>query len=213
MSTTYTPTHYGPVAQATAAGTTEINSETQGTLTQFVLQPCNVTFDSYWWNGKYVEVWKGPYRVLKDAPGTRLGGVTPGLTLTQVHSFFNNGAINRYSEPNPGVDQWGNAQEWIVKTVDVKQCTAGDHAILTITYVSSSGNSTTITQAEKDPRSETWQLDWQPYSIRPYAFCKNEPVQNELITAADAPVSTTAWRKNIEDFFKSPHGDKSKWEY
>lgn len=121
--------------------------------------------------------------------------------------------VARYTAPDPGKDQWGNAQDWVVKTVECKQCQAGDHALLTITYVTSSGNNSAISQAIQDPRSETWQLDWQPYSIRPYAFCANEPVQNELVTAADAPDTTTAWRKNIEDWFKSKNGNKSKWEY
>lgn len=85
MSEIFKPTYYGPVEQFQAPGSTAIDAETQGTLGVMVLQPCTVTFDSYWWNGKYVETWKGPYGVLKDLPASAL---KPGVTINDVHDEF-----------------------------------------------------------------------------------------------------------------------------
>lgn len=35
-----------------------------------VMQPGDCSFSGDWWNGKYLEVWKGPWATLKDYPAT-----------------------------------------------------------------------------------------------------------------------------------------------
>ena len=84
--------------------------------------------------------------------------------------------------------------------------------MLRVNYIASSGY-TWSGLAQNDDSSETWQLDWQPYSIRPYAFCKNEPVQDPEAKDYKEDRTQTAWRKNIEDFFKSTKGNKKEAEY
>lgn len=74
--------------------------------------------------------------------------------------------------------------------------------MLRVGYVASSGYSWSGL-AQEDKRSETWQLDWQPYSIRPYAFCKNDEIQDQEAKSYKEDRDETAWRKNIEDFFRS----------
>ena len=84
--------------------------------------------------------------------------------------------------------------------------------MLRVSYIASSGYIWNGL-AQTDDSSETWQLDWQPYSIRPYAFCKNDAVQDQEASKYTENKSETAWRKNIEDFFKSTKGNKKEWEY
>lgn len=65
----------------------------------------------------------------------------------------------------------------MIDSCQCQQLAAGDHGLLRVNYVASSGYNWSGL-AQNDSSSETWQLDWQPYSIRPYAFCKNDPVQD-----------------------------------
>ncbi len=210
MAKVLEPTYYGPVGQQGEGGGTAVDSQTAGSLTQLVMQPCDVTFTGDWWNGKYTEVWKGPYSVLKDLPATKM---KPGLNRADAIASVGAGKlVQRFSAPDPGKDQWGVQQVWVVDSCQCRECAAGDHGILTVQYVASSGYNWSGS-AQQDKGSETWQLDWQPYSLRPYAFCKNLEVQDPDAKGYQENRNQTAWRKNIEDFFRSPKGNKSEFEY
>ena len=79
-------------------------------------------------------------------------------------------------------------------------------------YVASSGFNWSG-GVKRDDSQDTWQLEWQPYSLRPYAFCKNDEIQDPEAKDYQEQKDDTAWRKNIEDFFRSSKGNKAEWEY
>lgn len=61
----------------------------------------------------------------------------------------------------------------------MQQLAAGDHGLMKVQYIASAGYNWSGL-AQDDSSQETWQLDWQPYTLRPYAFCKNDQVQDPL---------------------------------
>ena len=200
-----TPTYYGP-APTKGSTSTSIGSQTQGTLAAVVLQPCEqaptIDLDD---NLTYVEVWKGPY-----AWASAIYAYDP---INKSREQFILGiraevdVIERFKPPFPG-----NDKTWYISNVQVRELEAGDHAEIRITYIA---KDTTITpeQAWNNLNNkDVWTLDWQSYSVTPYAFCKNDPVEDPP-SSQPLDNTSTAWRKNIEDFFQSQSGDKSKFEY
>ena len=207
-----TPTYYGPVATQ-GSQSTAIDTPTEGTLADLVLQPCeqapSIGEDGW---PKYTEIWRGPYKSLKDIATFNNIGKSRDKFIENISVLFNN-IVQRYTVPDPGTDfQWNVPNQWIVKSIEVREFEAGDHAELRISYDSVTTYSGSDWGSGKDEK-DTWSLDWQSYSITPYAFCKNDPVEDPPAPNYNDQSQDTAWRKNIEDFFQSQSGDKSKYEY
>ena len=70
-------------------------------MTQVVLQPGDVTFAGDWWNGKYTEVWKGPFATIKDWPATKF---KVGLARSAAVASIGDMAVVRFSPPDAGYD-------------------------------------------------------------------------------------------------------------
>lgn len=56
---------------------------------------------------------------------------------------------------------------WRVTGITVDEHTAGDHGFLRIEYEG-------IYDKTTDSAQDVWSLQWQSYSVDPYAFCKND---------------------------------------
>lgn len=203
--------NYGPVP-TTGTGETTLDSQNIGTLNALVLQPYeqapSIGEDGW---PKMQEIWKGPFLILKDIAQHDIINKTREYALNLIKSTAT--VVGRYTTPDPGFDfQWNVPNQWIVSNVEVRELEAGDHAELRISYVSVTTYSGSSWGNGKDEKN-TWSLDWQSYSVTPYAFCKNDPVEDPPAPNYDEQSQDTAWRKNIEDFFQSQSGDKSKYEY
>lgn len=200
-----TPTYYGP-APTKGSQSTAIDAQTEGTLAAIVLQPVEqapaIDADN---NLTYVEIWKGPYAWAKNIYSYDPIDRSREEFITLVRGEVQ--VIERFNPPHPGTDN-----SWFITNVSVRELEAGDHGEIRITY--------TARDTSYDPgqawnslgNKDVWTLDWQSYSVTPYAFCKNDPIEDPP-TGNPLDTTSTAWRKNIEDFFQSQSGDKSKFEY
>lgn len=213
MSTnTPKPTYYGPVATQ-GSQSTDIDTPTEGTIADLVLQPCeqSPSIGEDGWP-KYTEIWKGPYVSLKEVAAFNNIGKSRDDFISSISVLFNS-IVQRYDAPSPGKDwTWNVPNQWIVRGVEVRELPAGDHAELRVTYdsVTTYSGDGWSGKNEKD----TWSLDWQSYSVSPYAYCDKNPVEDPSSPNYDPDdKGSTAYRKNIEDFFHSQKGDKSKYEY
>lgn len=197
--------YYGPV-QTKGDESTAKNAQTPGTLASIVLQPCEqaptIDIDG---NLRYVETWKGPYGWAKDIYSYDPINKTRSDFMTSVRGEV--GVVERFDPPSPGTN---NA--WYVNNVEVRELEAGDHAEIRITYTARDASFTPGQTWNSLIHKDVWTLDWQSYSVTPYAFCKNDPVDDPA-SGSQLDPTATAWRKNIEDFFQSQSGDKSKFEY
>ena len=160
------PTRYGPVGQQTGAGTTEVNSQTQGSLTGIVLQPSEESPMSQYGQTTYVEIWKGPYGVLKDLPTTKM---QPGYSRDAALATVAQVKTARFTPPNPG-----SGNSWWILSCRVRQEKAGDHATMQVTYSNVRPSwAFDKTGFSEDERQATWTLDWEAYVCQPSFFCAN----------------------------------------
>lgn len=200
-----TPTYYGPI-QTKGENSTSMNSQTPGTLASVVLQPCeqapSIDADN---NLRYVETWKGPYGWAKNIYSYDPIDKSRPVFILGIKGEV--GVVERFDPPSPG-----NDKQWFITNVEVRELEAGDHAEIRITYVARDLNITPGQAWNSSVHKDVWTLDWQSYSVTPYAFCKNDPVEDPP-SSQPLDKTSTAWRKNIEDFFQSQSGDKSKFEY
>ena len=205
MAQVFEPTHYGKVPQKTSAGTTAINDQTQGTITKLVKQPCNEAYPTVdaQGNWRYVEVYKGPTSMLKNLPKTAF---IIGKTLSQAHtSAGSSNFIDRFDAP-----QLPDGLTWVIDSVAVRQNQAGDTSEIKINYTGQSlgAYGTWVDDTEND----RWTLQWQPYSVSPYAFCKNDMLPDREVTES-GDKDDTADRYNIEMFLKQQKCDLSGFTY
>lgn len=115
--------------------------------------------------------------------------------------------VDRFSAPD-----LPDGYVWVVESVSVRQCTAGDKSDITITYIGSDLQYQPGT-GWNDIRDENmWSLQWQPYSVSPYAFCTNDMTPDK--SPKEKPVSAdTASRYNIEQFLNQKKVDLSGYTY
>lgn len=186
-----------------------------GVLSALVKQPIDnqptIDENSYRLHERY----KGPYNVIKEFP---LNVFYPGRILENALSDVQANYFpiyNHFNAPDPGT---GNV--WIIDSCNVIENTAGDHGILDVEYYA-------IDEDEVDPEEEsewtpvgdkTWNLTWGAYTVTPWAFMKNEPVEDPYPDDPDQPApakdySQTTYRPNVEEFFNSKEGDKTKFQY
>lgn len=200
-----TPTLYGPAPTGGSQSTAK-DAQTEGTLAAIVLQPVEqaptIDADN---NLTYVEVWKGPYGWAKGIYSYDPIDKSREQFMTSVRGEVQ--VIERFNPPNPG-----NDNAWYINNVQVRELEAGDHAEIRVTY-----NSRPITvdpgQWDNVLHKDNWTLDWQSYSVTPYAFCANEEHTDPTVEDYKPDPKPTAWRQHIEDFIQSPSGDRKKFEY
>ena len=207
MATIYSPTKYGPVPVYTQNGTTAIDSQTQGTISKLVAQPNNDSYPSVDSSGKwkYVERYVGPTSVVKDLPEKAfwIGSKRDEARARVGSSMF----VDRFSAPD-----LPNGYVWVVDSVAVRQQTAGDKSEIVISYVGSDLTMQPGSGWNNIADENAWSLEWQPYSVSPYAFCKNDMIPDK--SPKEKALSTdTASRYNIEQFLNQKKVDLSGWTY
>lgn len=138
MSVQYSPTQYSPAAVKTTAGTTALDNQTQGSLATIVVQPSPGMWPrtAKGQSPQLQEVFKGPASILKLLPGQAVspyGRFYIGRSRDSLHIDNTHGFIVRFDAPPVPGDPRG-MRKWRITSVDVSELTAGDHAIMTVTY-------------------------------------------------------------------------------
>lgn len=201
MATVNSPTYYGPVPTG-GSTSTAIDTQTTGSLSVFVQQPCDQSpACSTDGTDIVVEEWKGPYGVMSKLQFGSVGGfpkLARGMTMSEVHPSGSSSWVRRFSSP-------GDPTKLYLDEFSVRQLESGDHAILRMTFkFESSGPSPTPVEV---PGSETWNVTWQPYSVSPYAFCANDNPEAHYAgdqNAGEADKTGTAYAQHIKDCIQQP---------
>lgn len=151
----------------------------------------------------YTAKFKGPYSLLKNANDMI------GKCLNQALGAIGVNTYNNFTFPTPPT-----STSWFVIGTNVEQLEAGDHAILTVTC---EARDPSLVQAEGgilDPYSDTWQLRWESYTLKPAAFCSNKKHSDYSITDPTVqegqPLSGYASREHIDIFLNGNDKGVSK---
>lgn len=93
---------------------------------------------------------------------------------------------------------------WVIAT-NVEQLEAGSHALLTVTSEARDLNYSPLPETGTyDPYSDTWQLRWESYTLKPSAFCSNKPHSDYSFTdpsvTEGAELTGYASREHIDMF-------------
>ena len=132
--------------------------------------------------GEYSPQIKGPYRVLKDCEQCI------GLELNAALATFGLPIDRKMAWPlGPAADDY----QWVVRGVQVYQLEAGEHAVLTLrcrwTQIDkNSGQIDPQTALSSVDQLDSWDLTWEPYTIRAVGFCANARVSPRV--KIDVPV-------------------------
>lgn len=138
---------------------------------------------------------KGPYEVFKDA--NRMVDKWLDEALNTLHMTVS----KLFDFPDPP----DNTDWWVIGT-SVEQLEAGDHAILTVTCEARINSVDPGDKIYNDPYSDTWQLRWESYTLKPFAFCSNADHYDVSTTSpvvAGQPMPGPAKREHIEMFMNN----------
>lgn len=159
MAEDYSPTYYGPAKQGQASA-----AQSKSALNCMVLQPLD-DYGTYNDSGNetYVERWKGPTsEMINIQNGIQCMGVTFRVGSERPNLPAGNW-IRRFDPPKVPA-KWF----WKVSEVKVEECNpAGDHSILSISYVARSTdweNKTADGGGRIDTSKQQWSLEWQSRS-------------------------------------------------
>lgn len=184
------------------AETTDIN----GILVNLVKQ---VSDNSPYINGEEGDTdeltvtYKGNYNVIKDYPATKF---LPGTKLSEAESSIF--LSEQFDTPAPR-----NGYEWIIASAKVEELESGQHGLLTVICRSSKITISTDEPWVDDPKQDLWTLTWQSYNVTPYAFCKNDPVNNQKLKDYKPDKKETAYSRNIHQFLESRYGNAENFSY
>lgn len=107
----------------------------------------------------FTEKWKGPYQKVQDIANNLYS-----KELVPISEWSSEGLTEEYAFERPDCpDQSG----WFFQEARVRELPAGDLAELYVTWSLSSTGSLSVQWFE------SWDVQWQPYSVDPYAFCAN----------------------------------------
>lgn len=178
-----------------------------GVLAEIVQQVADQSPSYDQTKGLYQPKFKGPYSVLKDC--SDMGG----KWLDDALNVFGLSVTSRFLHPTPP-DGFG----WMVLGAKVEQIEAGDHAILTLNCEARDNSGSTPQAGTFDPYSDTWQLRWEAYTLKPLAFCSNKPHSDYSFTdpsvTENAHLSGYASREHIETFLNGNDkgvNNKHRW--
>lgn len=127
----------------------------------------------------YEEKWKGPYSKIKEV----LSEISAGMTISQVRTRLNSyiGISEQITYPDcpsrNGIDG-----VWYVRGIRTEESEAGAHGNLYLSYDAYYGDDGD--DLTDDPYQDVWSINWQSYSVDPYAFCSNNP--NQLYACSPA---------------------------
>lgn len=223
MSQVLENTYYGPAPQQTGGGSTSLDSQTQGSLTCYVAQQCEIRSGEQRGDAVLVEKFKGPHSKLKTWPTeVFLVGDKRDESIGKIKGIE---GVLRFNVPDCPNDRNGIKQDWLVSSCVCQQTAAGDHSIVTVTYKASSAHYVVTAMPSEDPLGDQWSLSWMPYTVSPVAFAANATPKGAYdatyladkdakdVTGDNADKDHLAWRTNIENFRNSKVGDKSKYTW
>lgn len=214
----YSPINYGPVAQNAQATSTARNIQTGGSLAPLVQQPGD-TWPSVSKDGvELKEVFKGPSQILKNIPlrditdGTTVlyKRIEVGKTRSECDVGEGNGWVVRF-DPPASLREDG---DWVIKSVEIVEQSAGDHSIMTITYGGEK------TSSEEDPSHDPdtdddvitdsvhWGMRNEPQEFSIYSYCTDSA--SGRYTASGYPGGDYGFgiqRWNIEAWLNEPNPD------
>jgi hypothetical protein len=150
-----------------------------------------------------IVTYKGNYNVIKDYPATKF---LPGTKLATAESTIT--LTEQFDTPAPR-----NGFEWIIASAKVEELESGQHGLLTVNCRSSHIETTTEDAWTDDPKQDLWTLTWQSYNVTPYAFCKNDPINDQKLKDYKPDVSETAYSRNIQQFLESRYGKATDFSY
>ena len=113
---------------------------------------------------------KGPYAVLKDANQMVDNELSTALLTIGVDTYTN------FTFPQPPTDM-----KWWVTATSLEQTDAGSHGILTVTC-EARFEQEQQQGGQDDPYSDTWQLRWESYTVKPAGFCSNKSHSDYSLT-------------------------------
>lgn len=170
-------------------------TDLSGVLTGLVQQPCDQG-PAYSAERQTCQLkFKGPYDVMKDindVVGTTLSAAVQKLPADVWQNF-------KFPTPPPDT-------KWWVRSTSLEQLEAGDHAVLTMTLdTKPSDYDPSQQQGSFDPYQDTWQLRWESYTLKPAAFCKNEPHQDRELTSMTGHEELTGYadRQHVDYFMQA----------
>lgn len=179
------------------------STDANGVLTQIIQQVSDQSPYYNWDKGTYRPKFKGPYATLKECQNTG------GKWLNEALATFGISCVSRFSHPTPP-EGYG----WWVAGARIEETEAGDHAILTLECEARSLSLLPGGQPESDPYQDTWQLRWEAYTVRPQAFCSNEPHSDYSMTDSrvqeDEPLPGPASREHVDMFVNGSDKGVSK---
>lgn len=144
----------------------------------------------------YTAKFKGPYDTLKNANqmvDKQLSAalLTIGVTVQKEFDF-----------PTPP-----SGTAWYVTGVNIEQLEAGDHAMATVNCEARDNSIIPGGGGSPDPYQDTWQLRWEAYTLKPFAFCSNTGEPDKSFTDPDVQqgqaIQGNASREHIEMFLNS----------
>ncbi|WP_407450906.1 hypothetical protein [Fibrobacter sp.] len=167
--------------------------DAEGVLAELVEQVSDTSPSYTEDDSKFISKFKGPYKVLKDA------NLMVGKEITAAFATIQITTTRNFTFPTPPV-----GMVWLVTSTRVEQLEAGDHAILTVECEAWDGTVAPEGEGSVDPYSDTWNLRWESYTLKPFAFAKNEPglhlVYTDTAIEGDGAISGYADRSYIEQY-------------
>lgn len=173
----------------------ETASTLSGVLSQAVQQPADQS-PSYTKDKATCQLkFKGPYASLKDANDLVMNTLSAAVAKLPVDVSQN------FSFPEPP-----SGTTWWVTGTQLQQLEAGDHALLTLTLDTKPNDyDPDDPGGAYDPYQDTWQLRWESYTLKPAAFCKNEPHQDRELTSMTGHEELTGYadRQHVDYFMQA----------
>lgn len=149
-----------------------VATDLSGVLDTLVRQTCDNTPSEDQGGIHYEEKWKGPYAKIKEV----LSHIHVGMSITQVRNALRTyiGISEQITYPSCPT-RGGVAGVWYVRGIRTEEIDAGAHGNLQLSYDAYYGDDDD--DLTDDPFQDVWTINWQSYSVDPYAFCSNKPNQ------------------------------------
>ena len=122
------------------------------------------------------------------------------MSLSAALNSISGGVSQNFNPPIPP-----EGTGWWVAGTDLEQLRAGDHAIMTLTCDARPVNWNPGDHSEDDPYQDVWNLRWESYTVKPAAFCSNEPHQDRDLTSMTGPEQLTGYadRQHVAYFINA----------
>lgn len=116
-----------------------------------------------------VEEFKGNFKTLRELHlGLfKVNKERPTETIEGGGSF-----VTYFKAPQPSNNQ---DIRWFINSVKVEEQEAGDHAIMTVSYIGKLIKNTSLEEPEAEEISETWQIENQENEVSIYMYCTSDP--------------------------------------